>query len=53
MHPNLIIGNERLKKTADKTTKAFTARHAAFSSVPANPPKDVVESNSKDMYKHA
>ena len=47
MHPNLILGNERLKKTADKTTKAFTARHAAFSSIPANPPKDVVESTGK------
>ena len=47
MHPNLILGNERLKKTADKTTKAFTARHAAFSSISANPPKDVVESTGK------
>jgi hypothetical protein len=28
MYPDLIAGNERLKKASDKTTRAFAARHA-------------------------
>jgi hypothetical protein len=28
MYPNLILGNERLKRAGDKTAEAFTARHA-------------------------